>query len=872
MKTRLMPIKFISLCLLAACAETSQQSRDFYLQGMPSYQLSAADVFRLNKAYPELKLTRHLRPLFNQTFYSEGEFKHALNQYLPAEQLATVYPSLQDKALLAAESVHISVLADDVLRIRFGQTQAQTNKLADFDALIQPSTYHVSEDSVTTAKLKAEVDGRTLCVKVSKSNGEAVNMLCPNGDKQISLRTVNHYDYQGLGQEFQQPGVIDGRWNGRVRQSGNQMSGFNGGATGNTQFPILYAASSKQSDFALYLNNIYNTRWDFSRETVTIKPVKGERDLLLMVADEQKTLREQYMSLVGKPLVPPRKMFGLWLSEYGFDNWQEMDDKLATLHTNQFPIDGVVMDLQWFGNVQSHDENSHMGTLRWDEENFPQPKQKIAQLKQQGVGMMLIEESYVSSGREEHQQMEAKGFLARDPLTGKAINTNPTGGGHWWGKGGMIDWSNPDAGQFWHEWKRQPLIDMGIIGHWTDLGEPEMYNSKGVYYQDKPHDDIHNLYNYDWLKSIYLGYQQGHNSQRPFMMSRSGAPGMQKFGAVMWSADIGSNLTSLAVHAGQQTNMMLSGMDYYGSDIGGFHRGGLGVAPDEIPQVLNETYTQWFAYSSMFDVPVRPHTENLCNCKETAPDRVGDLASNRGNIELRYELIPYLYSLAHRAHQYGEAVFSSVAYQFPNDENAAKATAEKMVGESLLSSAVAQLGAKETALYLPKAHWFDYRTGEDLGLSSGESKSFALYQQGQYRLPLLAAEGAIIPFAPKENEVSSQVPTQLGVKIFGQQDASFTLFEDDGLTQAYLNGEIRRTELSVKVQPKQVQLHIRTQGDYTGAPEKRSMRILWALDSREVQAVQLNGQPLDSWKRVGHWLEIDTPELATAQEHLITVI
>ncbi|NMV23279.1 hypothetical protein HKB23_12820, partial [Vibrio parahaemolyticus] len=78
--------------------------------------------------------------------------------------------------------------------------------------------------------------------------------------------------------------------------------------------------------------------------------------------------------------VPPRKMFGLWLSEYGFDNWQEMDDKLATLHTNQFPIDGVVMDLQWFGNVQSHDENSHMGTLRWDEENFPQPKQKITEL------------------------------------------------------------------------------------------------------------------------------------------------------------------------------------------------------------------------------------------------------------------------------------------------------------------------------------------------------------------------------------------------------------------------------------------------------------------------------------------------------------
>jgi len=74
--------------------------------------------------------------------------------------------------------------------------------------------------------------------------------------------------------------------------------------------------------------------------------------------------------------------------------------------------------------------------------------------------------------------------------------------------GGMLDWSNVAGGDFWHDSKRQPLIDMGVIGHWTDLGEPEMYNINAVYADNKPHVVIHNIYNYKWLESIYRGYER----------------------------------------------------------------------------------------------------------------------------------------------------------------------------------------------------------------------------------------------------------------------------------------------------------------------------------------------------------------------------
>src|SRR6185503_17810612 len=107
--------------------------------------------------------------------------------------------------------------------------------------------------------------------------------------------------------------------------------------------------------------------------------------------------------------------FGLWISEYGFDDWHELEDKLATLRAHHFPVDGFVLDLQWFGNITAGSETSRMGTLSWDPKRFPDPAKKLAELRGQGVAVMVIEESYVARGLAEHQDLAQRGFLAREP-------------------------------------------------------------------------------------------------------------------------------------------------------------------------------------------------------------------------------------------------------------------------------------------------------------------------------------------------------------------------------------------------------------------------------------------------------------------------
>ena len=173
---------------------------------------------------------------------------------------------------------------------------------------------------------------------------------------------------------------------------------------------------------------------------------------------------------------------------------------------------------------------------------------------------------------------------------------------------------------------------MGIVGHWCDLGEPEMFHANS-WYAGLPggghaHDDIHNLFSFLWVASIARGYQRHGDVQRPFVLSRSGAPGIQRFGAGCGRATSAPTWTTLAAHENVQMNMSLSGIDYFGADIGGFHR-------EALEGDLNELYTQWFADGMMIDVPGRVHTENVRNTRETAPDRVGDLASNLANVRRR---------------------------------------------------------------------------------------------------------------------------------------------------------------------------------------------------------------------------------------------
>lgn len=682
----------------------------------------------------------------------------------------------------------------------------------------------------------------------------------------------------GLGEQFHpsRVGRFDGDWKGLVRffgvsleaenPFGNALVKFEGGAVGNASFPILFGLGSPSC--MLFLDSVSKQRWNFTdtgayRLELADDPAPC---FFLAAGADLQELRPLYMQLVGRPRVPPRKAFGMWVSEYGYDNWAELLEKLAGLRRYGFPVDGFVLDLQWFGGITSNSEHSRMGSLSFDTVNFPDPAGMLRRLRdEEGLGIIPIEEPYISQGLPEWKKLAERGFLARKAPGGGPFDVNET---PWWGLGGMLDFSNPAASRYWHQLKRQPLVNLGVAGHWTDLGEPECFRHLGPggqvsypYYHLGGEAQVHNRYSWLWSEGIARGYAEAGERRRPFILSRSGGPGIQRFGTCMWSGDIGANARSLATHYNVQMHMALSGIDYFGSDVGGFHR----IAHKGTPAEYAELYTYWFADACATDVPLRPHAQNADppNIYETSPDRVGERDSNLANLRLRYGLIPYYYSLAHRAARTGHPVVAPPAYYHPEMPALG---ALKMIGPDLLV-ALALPGQTSLNVTLPPGDWVDLRRH---GRYRGEAV-LPLRPKSRLELPYLVRAGAVIPLMEVDEKTRNSTPERNDLLVFATTGprGQFLLVEDDGESVSPAKAE---TLLSQETQNRRTTVTVGgTSGTWLGAPAKRPGRLTLALPAgAKATRATLQGVPV-RFTQQGDAVNVAWGGLPVAEPKVLTI-
>ncbi|MCX9154803.1 DUF5110 domain-containing protein [Niveibacterium sp. 24ML] len=723
-----------------------------------------------------------------------------------------------------------------------------------------PSHYTWDADSkrLSTGDLAVELDQGCWRISELKPLARVLTRLCAEdaaaGALRLSMTGEGASEVLGLGQLLatsrQSPSWLGAR---RLPASpnGNAMNYSDIAAAGDTQVPVAYVLGEGARNWGFFADSAYPLRFDFRAAKWALESPSPSLGMFVFAGPDLPDLRRDYMALTGTPPVPPLKAFGLWISEYGYDNWAELDGKLATLKSNGFPVDGAVLDLQWFGGIQSDSQSTPMGKLAWATGAFPDPVGKLAAYASEGVGTMLIEESYIGSARPEFAAMAAERMLAMNcppPCKDAVVLTNNP----WWGVGGMIDWSNPAAGAWWHDAKRVALINDGVMGHWTDLGEPEAYKDSAHYAgidwygaRNTRHADIHNLYNFFWSRSVAEDTARTHPQRRPWVLSRSGTAGSQRYGVSMWSGDVLSSFGALGAQMAAQANMSLSGFDYYGSDVGGFDRGGISGAP------LSKLYTRWFATSALLDIPLRPHVQNLCNCTETAPDRIGDRASNLAALSLRYRLVPYLYSLAHAAYANGDAVFPPLAHHFQQDKQARAVSTTKMIGPWLLFGAPSTADATINT-YLPAGAWTDFHTPTRRIASNGQFSSEPLIVGDLLRAPLFLREGAIVPMLremprhlgdPRAQTVHWFADMQVRI-VPGASESRFVLVEDDGVSRAYQQGRLARTTLATQRLPSGELRFSLTPDNRTGATAERRLQLQFLIGEQAVREVRLGAQVL----------------------------
>jgi alpha-glucosidase len=778
------------------------------------------------------------------------------------------------------EVVRVRVLSDSLLHVNYATSDQvlsldalNTDMVVDGVAHVGPNDFSERDGRYYTGKLSFRLND-DLCVEISDLALKPLTTLCApdleSSSYQLSVASPATQSAYGLGAQFFREGQ-NGDWLGRRREpgiySGNRMVGFSGGAVSNLQIPVLLT-QLPNTTIGYYVDTVEAMTWDLSRTPWRIESESPSSNVYLWLEDDLKQARSQYMQLTGTPPVPPKTAFGLWVSEYGYDNWGEAEQKIEAQQAAKMPLDGLILDLQWFGGINKN----QMGSLTWDSSAFPNPASRLSQWQNEwGVKAVTIEESYIDTQTGSYDTLDDLGYLVREcPGCSSSFFSE------WWGNGGMFDWTHQQGAAYWHEQKRVPLIEAGIVGHWTDLGEPENFDPGGWYAdtyhnQRHEHEQVHNLYNFYWSQSIFDGYQQHHPAKRPWILSRSGTAGSQRFGTSFWSGDIGTNESSLAAHMQVQMHMSLSGYDYFGSDIGGFHRGAIGS------NALNELYTLWFANGALLDIPLRPHVENLCNCKETAPSLIGDIDSNRYNLQWRYRMFPYYYSMAHAAYREGTAMFPPLAYYHPDDSNVQGMGEVKYVGPSLIARTYADPDLEVLSTYVPKGQWFDWHHQTWIESQGQQVELSARFEQKTI-VPLLAKAGAIIPQMYVDDATMNLsgkrrdniAHPELIIRVIGSaEQTAFTLYEDDGESNDYQSGAVQQTEIQQQQLADRHRVVIgASEGEYDGMLPSRPNLIELFTQRAGFERVTLNSQPLKivdseaafvaereaAWQKAsGHW-------------------
>jgi alpha-glucosidase len=733
-----------------------------------------------------------------------------------------------------------------------------------------PGTFRESYTEFQTSATRTVVKDDCFSVYELSSKKLAAGVCArdlANSWKNLRVETAGVKNIFGLGQIFGAPGDMNADRAGKLIMTkgdyGNGMPSYAGGATGEALFPVVTALAEGQRSFGFVLDNIYKQNWDFTASTWNIGMFGDHLRGFIITGQNPRVIRQRVMALGGKSPVPPRKMFGFWMSEYGYDNWAEMDQRLAAMRAAALPIDGFFLDLQWFGNVAPGSDNTKMGTLRFDDSAFPDAASRIRRyLTFEDIGLIPIEESYVGRALPEHVDLESRGFLAHkcgDPRTASYLTGDVTGNtSEWWGRGGMLDWSNRDAGRYWHNLKRQPLINLGLYAHWLDLGEPEMFDPSSCYAGSGEagkvrHQDVHNLFSFLWAKSVADGYRENQVSRRPFMMLRSGNFGLQRFGAGMWSGDIGGNLPSLASHIASHENVSWSGIDYYSADVGGFHRNNADGRPLTRGET-QENFTQWFANAAWFDVPLRSHVMNLDNDRETSPATIGHVESNRANLLTRYSLIPYYYSLAHQAAITGAPLMEPLAMRFPEDYPSRKISAQRMLGD-LMVTAAAQSSGYAVSTRLPAGLWYDFFDGHHEHSSGRVLEGMPLYRDGAFRLPVFARAGAIVPRlgeAPGSVGIGAahweRLTRMMALDAYvdpSMAESDFDFYEDDGESLRQGSDGVRVTRLTQSTSGLETTVVIKgALGSYMGSQDRRSWKVRVWSPGWGAQAVYVDGAPV----------------------------
>lgn len=543
----------------------------------------------------------------------------------------------------------------------------------------------------------------------------------------------------------------------------------------------LTAELSKDDKPILFYNKVEN-------KTVLRSPLSEKVDFTVFIGSPDEIVAS-YRQLTGCAPMMPRWALGYIHCRERFHSQEEILATAQRFQQESIPVDVLVQDWQYWGKYG-------WNAMRFDEERYPDPKVMTDSLHHMGKRLMVSVWSKID------RNSEVGRLMAQD--------------GHYIDGTDWVDFfSDKAAKAYWSNFS-QRLLPLGIDAWWQDATEPENDDLVGrrVNHGRWTGEHVRNVYPLLVNKTVYEGLRHDQPGTRPMILTRCGFPGIQRYGSAMWSGDVGNDWETLRRQITAGLGMQAAGLPWWTYDAGGFFRPG--------NQYTDEAYIErmlrWIE-TSVYLPLMRVHGY----MSDTEPWKYGAEAQAviTQCIKERYRLLPYIYSMAAKVSFDGYTLMRPLLFDFTNDHQALAQKQEFMFGSSLLVSPVTEPACTTWQTYLPQfaAGWYDYHS--DRHYNGGQTVSTAI---DRGRIPVFVKAGSILPLGQDRMSTATGDDATLDIHVYPGADASFTLYEDDGVSNDYEQGKCSRIAFQWDDARHQLVIDKR-QGSFPGMASSRTFRI-----------------------------------------------
>lgn len=608
------------------------------------------------------------------------------------------------------------------------------------------------------------------------------------------LDPVGEQHFYGLGQGGHQFDRLGGQ-----RQLWNSHHGHGPGS--DMGIPLLVS----NRGYALFFDNTCDARMTVGRSDGGLRIVHqaedGPLDLYFVAGADMRGVMNEVAELLGRAPMPPKWALGYLQSTRHFDDVEELRRLPTTMRERGFPCDALIW-LSTYGDALGW--NREVGHLEWQPELWPSPAELIGEMRAQSFQVVTHEYPVLHADSPLFEEAGSNGYLLDSGYARIVATTHPNT--NFMHGQRYIDFSNPAARRWWWE-KHRALVDLDVAGWWLDGGEGPPSTAQ---LQGGDGTQLHNIFDRYRHQAFYEGEQADRPDLRPVLLCRSGAAGMQRYGAGCWSGDINNTFATFEYQIPWGLNTVMSGVPYWGTDIGGFFH--------PVPE-SPELFARWFQFGAFCPL-FRAHGWVW---REHLPWAHGDEieAICRSYAELRYRLMPYSYTLAWQTHTRGLPAMRPMVLNYPDDPRVWELGSQYMWGDDVVVAPVTREGARSWPVYLPAGRWYDFWTGQRHEGGRGVAVDAPLD-----RLPLLVRAGAIVPTGPVVQYADERPLDEVELLVYPGGDSRFELYEDDGRTNGYRRGAYAITEIEARDEGGRVTVRIgEPHGDRSVVPPGRRYRV-----------------------------------------------